>query len=97
MKAIDTFSNDITRNAATSATSNLSKTRDATTSDEERAENFNSVTTAFIYISRQCGLDIQTAEVLLCTRVADSDEDDRAKLKRVLQHLREMIDLELTL
>ena len=33
----------------------------------------------------------------LCTRVAESDEDDWKKLKRVLHYLRGTIDLVLTL
>ena len=97
LKAINSFSDDITRNAATPATSYLFKTRDSPKLDEERADNFHSVTAALIYVSRRSRLDIQTAVAFLCTRVAGPDEDDWLKLKRVLQYLRGTIDLVLTL
>ena len=62
--------------------------------NEERADNFHSVTASLLYVSRRCRLDIQTAIGYLCTRVGCSDVDDWVKLKRVLQYLKGTIDLD---
>ena len=48
-------------------------------------------------MSRRCRLYIKTAVDLLCTGVAETDEDDWKKLKRVLQYLIGTIDLVLML
>lgn len=97
LKAINSFEDDITRDASTPATSYLFKTRDSPKLNESRADNFHSVTAALLFVSRRSRLDIQTAVAFLCTRVASPDEDDWIKLKRVLQYLRGTIDLVLTL
>ena len=97
LKAIDTFDEDITRNAATPATSYLFKVRESPLLSEPKAENFHSVTAALLFISRRCRLDIQTAVGFLTTRVSCPTEDDWEKLRRVLQYLRGTIDLFLTL
>jgi Reverse transcriptase (RNA-dependent DNA polymerase). len=91
--AIGSFSEDITRNAATPATRFLFDVReDAQRLDKDRAELFHSVTAKLLYISKRCRLDIQNAVGFLCTRVSKPDEDDWKKLKRVLQYLRGTID-----
>ena len=97
LKAIETFDEDITRNAATPATSYLFQVRESPALSEARADNFHSVTAALLFISRRCRLDIQTAVGFLTTRVSCPTEDDWAKLRRVLQYLRGTIDLFLTL
>jgi hypothetical protein len=97
LKAMETFDEDITRNAATPATSYLFQVRDSPNLSEARADNFHSVTAALLFISRRCRLDIQTAVGFLTTRVSCPTEDDWAKLRRVLQYLRGTIDLFLTL
>jgi len=97
LKAIETFDEDITRNAATPATSYLFQVRESPALSEARADNFHSVTAALLFISRRCRLDIQTAVGFLTTRVSCPTEDDWAKLRRVLQYLRGTIDLVLTL
>jgi hypothetical protein len=97
LKAIETFSEDITRDAASPATSHLFKTREVALLDEEKAENFHSVVASLLFVSRRCRLDIQTAVAFLCTRVLGPDVDDWAKLKRALQHLHGTLDLFLTL
>ena len=86
LKAIDTFEEKITRNALTPAKNNLFETADTKKIDEKRADNFHSVTASLLFISRRCRLDIQTAIAFLCTRVDKPDEDDWAKLRRVLQY-----------
>ncbi len=98
LKAINSFMDDITRNALTPAKANLFVVNEnAKKLDEKRAENFHSVNALLLFISRRCRLDIQTAVGFLCTRVAEPDEDDWLKLKRVLQYLRGTLDFVLTL
>ena len=97
LKAMDTFDEDISRNAATPATSYLFKVRESPALSEARADSFHSVTAALLFISRRCRLDIHTAVGFLTTRVSYPTEDDWAKLRRVLQYLRGTIDLVLTL
>ena len=97
-KAIDAFSEDITRNAATPASNYLFEVReDIAKLSDSKADNFHSVTAALLFISRRCRLDIMTAVAFLTTRVSCPDEDDWKKLRRVLQYLRGTLDLELTL
>ena len=96
--AINTFEEDIVRDAATPAKGNLFYVSDdAKKLSESRAENFHSVVASLLFVSRRCRLDIQTAVGFLCTRVSCPDEEDWDKLKRVLQYLRGTIDLVLTL
>jgi hypothetical protein len=97
LKAIDAFSDDITRDASSPASSRLFKTREVEQLSEAKAENFHSVVAALLFISRRCRLDIQTAVAFLCTRVSWPDADDWLKLKRVLQYLRGTLDIFLTL
>ncbi|CAJ1965740.1 unnamed protein product [Cylindrotheca closterium] len=93
-KAIDMFMDDINREATSPAKAYLFDVREAAKDlNEERADNFHSVTASLLYVSRRCRLDIQTAIGYLCTRVGCPDEDDWVKLKRVLQYLKGSIDL----
>ena len=88
LKALDTFLDDITRDAATLATRYLYKIRESSPKlNEEKADNFHSVVAALLFVSRRCWLNIQVAIIFLCTIVAELDKDDWAKLKRVLQYL----------
>ena len=97
LKAMNSFHDDITRSAATPAKSYLFNVRESPELSEEKADNFHSVTASLLFISRRCRLDIQTAVGYLTTRVANPNEDDWMKLKRVLQYLRGTIDMKLTL
>ena len=96
-RAISDFDEDITRNAATPATSYLFNVRESLKLSEAKADNFHSVTASLLFISRRCRLDIQTAIGFLTTRVSCPTEDDWVKLRRVLQYLRGTMDLKLTL
>ena len=58
--------------------------------------SFHSVTASSLFTSCRCWLDIQTAVGFLTTRVSNPNEDDWTKLRRVLQCLRGIIDLILT-
>jgi len=98
LKAINSFHDDITRDASTPVTSYLFGVRESSPHlSEEKADNFHSVVAMLLFISRRCRLDIQTAVGFLTTRVSAPDQDDWNKLKRVLQYLRGTIDLVLTL
>ncbi len=98
LKAINSFHDDITRNASTPATSHLFGVRESSPQlSDEKADNFHSVVASLLFVSRRCRLDIQTAVGFLTTRVSGPDQDDWNKLKRVLQYLRGTIDLVLTL
>ena len=98
LKAISLFSEEITKSAATPAKNYLFEVREQSKKiSEEKADNFHSVVATLLFVSRRCRLDIQTAVGFLCTRVAEPDEDDWAKLKRVLMYLNGTIDLTLTI
>jgi len=97
LKVINSFGEDITRNASTPANPYLFKVRDAPKLSEEKADIFHSVTAQLLFVGNRCRLDIKTVVAFLCTRVASPDEDDWKKLRRVLQYLRGTIDLKLTL
>ncbi|CAJ1952616.1 unnamed protein product [Cylindrotheca closterium] len=93
-KAIDMFMDDINREATSPAKAYLFDVREAAKDlNEERADNFHSVTASLLFVLRRCRLDIQTAIGYLYTRVGCPDEDDWVKLKRVLQYLKGSIDL----
>ena len=80
-KAIDMFSEDITKNASTPAGNYLFNVRDAKDLDDNQADNFHSVVASLLYISRRCRLDIQTTVGFLCTRVSKPNQDDWNKLR----------------
>jgi hypothetical protein len=92
LKAIKTFDEDITRNAATPAISNLFEIRQSPALTKAKADNFHSVTASLLFILRRCHLDIQTAVGFLTTRLSCPTEDDWTKLRGVLQYLRGTID-----
>ena len=69
-KATDTFMDDITRNAASPATSYLFKTCEDAKLSEEKSEIFHSVMASLLFISGGCRLDIQMTVAFLCMRVA---------------------------
>jgi hypothetical protein len=97
LKAIKTFDEDITRNAANPATSNLFKIRESLALTKARVDNFHRVTASLLFISRRCCLGIQTVVGFLTTRVSCPTEDNWTKLRRVLLYLRGTIDLVLTI
>jgi len=81
------------RNAATLATRYLFHVKeDSPLLDEARSENFHLIAAKLLYISRRCRLDIQMALGYLTTRVSCLNEDNWAKLRRVVQYLRGTMD-----
>ena len=83
-KAIESFNEDITRNAAILATNYLFKVRDILKVDKRKADNFHSVTTQLLFIGNRHRLDIKTSVAFLYTWVLEPDKDDWKKLRRVL-------------
>jgi hypothetical protein len=61
------------------------------------AENFHSVVAKLLFASKRARLDIQLAIAFLCTRVSCSTEEDKGKLRRLLEYLNGTLDLSLTL
>ena len=71
LRAIESFSDEITRSAVTPARGYLFEVREgATKLDEARADNFHSVVAAILFISRRCRLVIQVGVAFLTTRVS---------------------------
>ena len=64
---------------------------------EEKAQLFHHVVAQLLYLCRRSRQDIQTAVAFLCTRVKNPDEDDYKKLSRVMQYLRGMKEMSLTI
>ena len=96
-KAIESFEEEITREATTLAMNHLFTVRDIPKIDEKKAENFHSVTAQLLFIGNRCRLDIKTAVAFLCTRVSEPNEDDWKKLRQVLRYLKGTVNLTLTL
>ena len=92
-EAIESFGEDVSKNVASAATKMLFEV-DASTKvlDVIRADIFHSVVAKLLWVMKRSRPDIETAISFLCTRVSRSDEDDWAKLKRLLQFLRQTID-----
>lgn len=68
---------------------------DAEKLDERRRTVFHSITALLLFVSKRACPDIVTTISFLCTRLARANVNDWRKLKRLLQYLRTMIDLEL--
>lgn len=84
LKAMEAYGENITRNASTPAKPCLFNIRESPKLPEAKADMFYSVTALLLFVSRRCRLDIQTAVGYLTTRVANPNEDNWLKLKRVL-------------
>jgi hypothetical protein len=65
--------------------------------NKEEGEVFHSVVAKLLYISTRARMDLLLAVAFLCTRVSKSTEQDREKLRRVLEYIKGTIDLEYTL
>ena len=84
--------------ATTPATSNLFAIReDATKLTKEETELFHSKTAKLLYLAKRTRPDTLTAVVFLTTRVLNPDEDDQAKLARVMKYINHTSHLGLTL
>jgi hypothetical protein len=64
---------------------------------EEKADFFHHLVAKLLFLCKRARPDIQTAIAFLCTRVQAPDVDDYKKLARVMQYLRETVEMPLTL
>ena len=89
---------EISRSASTPARRDLFDT-DATARalTKRDAEVFHSVAAKLLYVSIRARMDILLPVIFLCTRVSKSTEQDRAKLKRVLEYLKGTLHFKYTI
>lgn len=64
---------------------------------KDKRELFHNITAKLLFLCKRACPDIQTAVMLLCTRVKDLDYDDYEKLTCVIRYLRGTPELTLTL
>jgi hypothetical protein len=88
-EAIDEFDAEISQSASSPGKRDLFEINE----ESERlstkvSEIFHSVTARLLFVSQRARLDIQLAIGFLCTRVTCGTEQDREKLKRVLEFLK---------
>ena len=89
---------DITGTAKTPATRTLFEVDEgATPLDKDDADTFHSVVAKLLYVAIRARMDILLAVSFLCTRVSKSTEQDRSKLKRLLQYIKGTLELVYTL
>jgi Reverse transcriptase (RNA-dependent DNA polymerase) len=82
----------------TPAAAHLFDVRDDTEKlSEEKAEFFHHCVAKLLFLCKRARPDIQTAIAFLCTRVQAPDTDDYKKLARVMQYLRDTVEMPLTL
>jgi hypothetical protein len=92
-EAIELFGEDVSKNVTSAATKKLFEITAATPAlNTVWADVFHSVVAKLLWVMKRSRPDIETAISFLCTRVSKSDEDDWAKLKRLLQFLSQTID-----
>jgi hypothetical protein len=84
---------DITREATTPALKDLFDVDDkAPGLNKAEGEVFHSVCAKLLYVSLRARVDILLPIAFLCTRVAKSTQQDRTKLKRVLEYIKGSLD-----
>ena len=64
---------------------------------KEQEQLFHHLVAKLLYLSKRTRQDIQTAVAFLCTRVREPDTDDYKKLTKVMQYIRNMKDMTLTI
>jgi len=97
-EAIQESGMDITRVAATPARKNLFEVDELSKPlGKSESELFHSVVAKLLYVSIRARMDILLAIGFLCTRVSKSTQQDRTKLRRVLEYIKGTMDLEYTL
>ena len=90
---------------ATPAPSNLYDVRDPNDEDvtsvrlltESEREEYHTLTTQCLYLSKRGRPDLQTSIAFHCTRVQKADTDDQKKLARTIRHLISTVHLPLIL
>ena len=89
---------EIKREAATPARRTLFKVDPkANLLNKHQAETFHRIVAKLLYVSIRARADILLPVAFLCTRVSKSTEQDRGKLRRVLEYVSGTLDLTHTL
>ena len=97
-EAIEESKMDITGTANTPATRTLFEVDDASPLlNKDDAEIFHSVVAKLLYVATRARMDILLAVGFLCSRVSKSTEQDKNKLKPLLQYIKGTLELKYTL
>jgi len=97
-KILEELPDDYIGTATTPATEKLFSVRpEADKLDKNEADFFHTMVAKLLFLTMRSRPDILTAVSFLTTRVSHPDTDDKFKLRRVIQYLRETRDLHLTL
>ena len=97
-EAIEESKMDIMGTANTPATQTLFEVDDASPLlNKDDAETFHSVVAKLLYVATRARMDILLAVGFLCSRVSKSTEQDKQKLKRLLQYIKGTLKLKYTL
>eukprot|EP00804_Cyclotella_cryptica_P021065 CCRYP_019383-RC/>CCRYP_019383-RC protein AED:0.25 eAED:0.25 QI:0/-1/0/1/-1/0/1/0/272 len=92
------FPEKIEKMSPTPHSDNLFTVRDedqAVLLPEEQAIQFHRTTAQLLFLSTRARKDMQTAVSFLTTRVKKPDQDDRRKIKKVLEYLNGTVELKL--
>ena len=97
-EAIEEFPEELIKLVTSPASLHLFEVNDDTPKlDRKRAELFHRLVAKMLFVTNRGRPDIQVAIAFLTTRTTKADEDDWKKLARMLQYLKNTIDLVLTL
>ena len=89
---------EIKRHAATPATKLLFTVDERSPPvTQKKAMVFHSIVAKFLYVAKRARIDLQPSIAFLCTRVKAPTEQDWGKMSRMLQYLKDTIDLKLIL
>lgn len=93
-EAIEAYGEPINSTAKTPATRNLHEVNDTSEPlNEEMSDGFHHIVAKLLHVAKRAQLDIQPTVVFLCRRVRAPTQQDRNKLKRLLQYLNGTIDM----
>lgn len=89
-ECIELYCDKVNKSAVTPASSELfhDTKEGARLLVEEDANKFHYTTAKLLYLSKRVRIDIDLVVSYLCTRIAQPNMDDKAKLIRVLSYLR---------
>ena len=97
-EALEISQMELSRTAITPARKDLfDVSPTATPLSTEDAERFHSVAAVLLYVSMRARSDLLLPIAFLCTRVSKSTDQDRDKLRRVLEYIKGTLDLVYTL
>ena len=95
-ESIEAFDEEISKSAQTTAKGDLfdeDVAEDKEVLQESEAEMFHHIVAKLLYVAKRARPDIDLAIPFLCTRVAEPTEGDKKKLKRLLEYVKETINM----